>query len=708
MKTLLNFIFLATICLNVSAQDYDFINAPVNPLGFKYKKEHFSLKGDIYASEGKIFDRKGNLVYNFGTRYYYDNSGKIIGNNYDDEFEYDSRGNITKHKYKSGSEYNYQFNDKNLLVYEKNTYGEEKTYKYDNQNRVVELVYKKKGVLDQTKYYSYENIGDKVVVSTQYMYTNGKESYTKKVHYRNGSVVKEELSSGIYDYVVETDSRGNKSKLYTAGEKDTSVYETFNRYYSDINKPINIELGYYIPGGYKTGNKSEAVYINGKHAKDIAISKGIKPDEKIIYDGLTETYYSVPNFVDTNHTLDTRVTVTKVLSKGLPNISYAYDGNFINYVEGYNRVKSREFSFLGPHMVDYRVDKSNGITYVIDNYNNIKHKEIKPMRVFTTDTSSILYNRNLETDNFFIVVKGKHIDYKKARFEYLKNGDPVIFIDDKPTYVLTGFDAAREGKVFKGKLYDNELNTETNSNSSTQVTTTSNNTNNDNFNSTGYQCVEGDCKNGWGKIKLPEAVTESTFSNSALNGVTYINYNDGGSYHGEYKNNRREGTGFYRWSSTGNTYIGQWKDGKQHGYGYVVDKYGTIKSIGKYENGKFVTDLGTDYNTNKVSGNCVGDCSNGFGKYTYNNGDIYIGFFNNSYRSYIGTYYWANKSTYTGTYTTDGKRNGYGKYTYVDTSVFKGMFVNDKIEGLGKMQYAKSGNVINGVFDNKGAKVKDY
>ena len=41
-------------------------------------------------------------------------------------------------------------------------------------------------------------------------------------------------------------------------------------------------------------------------------------------------------------------------------------------------------------------------------------------------------------------------------------------------------------------------------------------------------------------------------------------------------------------------------------------------------------------------------------------------------------------------------------------SVFKGYFVDDKIDGLGKMKYAKSGNVVNGVFNNNGAKVKDY
>ncbi|WP_375242451.1 hypothetical protein [Lacinutrix sp.] len=67
-----------------------------------------------------------------------------------------------------------------------------------------------------------------------------------------------------------------------------------------------------------------------------------------------------------------------------------------------------------------------------------------------------------------------------------------------------------------------------------------------------------------------------------------------------------------------------------------------------------------------------------------------------------------NKSAYTGTYTLGGKRNGYGIYTYVDRSVFKGFFKDDKIDGLGVMKYNKSGDLVQGVFNNKGAKIKDF
>ena len=240
--------------------------------------------------------------------------------------------------------------------------------------------------------------------------------------------------------------------------------------------------------------------------------------------------------IEENLTETTRIEATKVLSKGKPYISYAYDGKFINYVDGFNKVKSREFSFLGSHMVDYRVEKSIGRTYVVYNYQNIKEKEVKEMNLFTTDTTSVLYNRELEKNNFFIVVQGKHIDYKKARFEYLNNGDPVIFIDEKPTYVLLGFKNAKNEEILKGKLYEGELDKQTNTQTTTSKVDTSD-----------YKCVEGDCKEGWGRVVVNNIITDATFKNSAIDGVAYIIYPNDSYYYGQYKNNRRHGIGYYVW-----------------------------------------------------------------------------------------------------------------------------------------------------------------
>ncbi|MFK7749621.1 MAG: MORN repeat-containing protein [Kordia sp.] len=682
------------------AQKIDMVNAPRNPIGFKHKKEHFSLRGDMYASSGKIFDNNGNLTYNYGTRYYYDQNGRITGNNYDDQLEYDARGNIILFKYKSGSVSNYVFNTKNLLTFEKNTYGEEKKYTYDSQDRIIKTVINKKGVFYQQRDYSYSKQDNMIVVSLQYTNADKQPGFVGKYYYRNGYLIKEELASGTFAYVVEEDAKGNKIDFYTANNPKAKHFKTFNRYYSDVNKPAKFEYGYYIPGQKTTGKKLSAVFINGNRATDITISKGVKPNEKVVYDGLTQTYYSVSNVNIDTDSADKRVPITNVISKGKTHLSYAHDGKFINYVYGQNKAKSRDFAFLGPHMIDYRVEKSLGRTYIVNNYKNIKSQAVKEMNLFTTDENSIVYARELEKDNFYIIVKGKHIDYKKARFEYLTNGDPVIFIDNKPLYILTGFKMAKNDQALTGRPYTGELDNK-------QVNTTTTTATTKKKSSTNFDCVKGDCKEGWGRVKVNGIITDATFKNGAIEGVAYISYPNGSYYNGQYKNNRRHGVGYYKWEN-GNTYVGGWKEGKQHGLGYTMNKENKITTGGLFENGKLITEATDTYRSGKANGNCTGNCVDGFGKYTYSNGDIYWGFFKNKERYGIGTYQWKNKSIYTGAYALDGKRNGYGIFTYADRSMFKGIFKEDRIDGLGVMKYNKTGNITQGVFNNEGAKVKDY
>ena len=63
MKNIVFAIFLGLMCQMTVAQKIDKENAPRNPIGFKHKKEHFFLDGDIYASDGKIFVSLGFVVF---------------------------------------------------------------------------------------------------------------------------------------------------------------------------------------------------------------------------------------------------------------------------------------------------------------------------------------------------------------------------------------------------------------------------------------------------------------------------------------------------------------------------------------------------------------------------------------------------------------------------------------------------------------------
>ena len=82
---------------------------------------------------------------------------------------------------------------------------------------------------------------------------------------------------------------------------------------------------------------------------------------------------------------------------------------------------------------------------------------------------------------------------------------------------------------------------------------------------------------------------------------------------------------------------------------------------------------------------CIkGDCSNGYGTYTYANGSKYVGEWKDGKENGQGTYTqvsgntWFNGNKYVGEYK-NGKIHGQGTYTWADGTVGKGIWENNKL-----------------------------
>ena len=85
------------------------------------------------------------------------------------------------------------------------------------------------------------------------------------------------------------------------------------------------------------------------------------------------------------------------------------------------------------------------------------------------------------------------------------------------------------------------------------------------------------------------------------------------------KNGKKNGFGNYSWKESNQQYYGHWKNNAINGYGYVVTN-GETTDAGIYTNGKLTKDLSVDYkNKNLSGGNCLGNCTNGYGTIKYNN-----------------------------------------------------------------------------------------
>jgi len=109
-------------------------------------------------------------------------------------------------------------------------------------------------------------------------------------------------------------------------------------------------------------------------------------------------------------------------------------------------------------------------------------------------------------------------------------------------------------------------------------------------------------------------------------------------------------------------------------------------------------------------GQCIsGDCENGYGVYTWPNGNKYVGEFKDAKINGQGTFTWANGDKYVGefkdgkhgqgtfTWTSgnkyigeykDGKQNGLGTYTYGEGDEYVGQWKDDKKSGQGTYTWA--------------------
>lgn len=102
------------------------------------------------------------------------------------------------------------------------------------------------------------------------------------------------------------------------------------------------------------------------------------------------------------------------------------------------------------------------------------------------------------------------------------------------------------------------------------------------------------------------------------------------------------------------------------------------------------------------------DCNNGFGKYLYSNGDVYVGEFKEGKITGKGKFTWSNGEYYEGSFVLN-KRWGYGKDVMENGDVYEGNFLNNSRHGFGRMNYSNGeiyeGNWVSGMRTGKGKKI---
>jgi|GEM_PF-1047966 len=192
------------------------------------------------------------------------------------------------------------------------------------------------------------------------------------------------------------------------------------------------------------------------------------------------------------------------------------------------------------------------------------------------------------------------------------------------------------------------------------------------------ECLEGDCINGFGRLKASGWSYEGYFSNGKRdgNGRLIIARADGNEvYEGSWSNGEKHGYGEIEYTS-GSTYKGYWSNGLRHGKGTYDDD--------------------SDYRTH-YEGEWAEGRRNGFGVQRYKDQSSYEGYWSKDREHGRGTLKMYNGDTYDGQFAL-GKQDGKGAYTYGPQSVysgdrFEGSYANGQKSGVGVYYFGKGGRV---------------
>ncbi|AQS93139.1 hypothetical protein BXQ17_03180 [Polaribacter sp. BM10] len=664
-------ITIISIFSSAFAQNINWINAPVNPLPKGANLKTTQLKGDVFQEYFSFYDTNGNEL-DFGNNYHIkrDQQNRPITYTYPDGkttvVTYDADGNL--------------INDEGRI------------YEYDNHNRIIKATFAYK-----TIEYSYQKQGDLLMV-TIVSKVKDKAPTTKIEYYTNGLLTERKLTlnsektffkykydeKGNWITRIETNAAGNLINQYTRSIIYHSEYKDFKK-----NAVIKKTTG---DQNLKGGLVMPHLYINGKLDNTNLFCRF--NNDYIFFNPLTSTYYIAPNAFD--EWVSTKDSIPFKPLINAQNIVVSDGKTAICIEEGKTGVFSdRKWKLKTEYRNIIVTDAKSNDTYFAENaFGNGTNNGTKayPAISMTDKGKEVWYVLNQDKSLIAFYHKGKKVPvtYKGI---IANTQDQVYAVNGVATYVAQDYSNAKPLLFNIGRYFN-----PSNDKLATSTTTITNTTD---------KCTKGNCTDGYGTFIFESgAKVEGFFKNRKLNGYAEFVYANGDTYSGNYLEGQLDGYGIYHWKQNNLHYYGHWKDTKQHGYGYFV-KNGETVEAGIYNEGKLVTNLLTDFSNGKSSGNCLGNCTNGYGSITYDQGDVYEGLFKNGKPYKAGTYMWTNGNSYMGDWDESGKINYTGQF-FTSSFVYKGAFAhNGFITGLGVKLDKKTNTKSYGEFKS-GKLVVDY
>lgn len=400
------------------------------------------------------------------------------------------------------------------------------------------------------------------------------------------------------------------------------------------------------PYWFKTSDLNYELYdkSGGKLDQTLAL-KYLKTDTLSVLDQRNRAVYLLADFKNASTgTKGKAVVIARNVSKNF----YITNPKSFAYYEN-DDYQVGAFSNIGGSYI-YYIEASSK-TYLLKGIRDYPDWGCSSASLLPASKDNTYWYRDVEKKQYGIIKNGKTIDYSKVTTS--KDGDDLIAsVDGVKTYRLKGYYSARSFDYKPTEKYQDDVS------------------------KTG--CVSGDCANGWGKFNYENGYYDGFWLDNKKHGYGMYNWKDAGKYIGSWTNNKMEGYGVYIAENNDNI-IGQYKNGELNGLGITATD--SSWKQGEYTDGNLMVAYDF-YSTDNAMGCTAGDCYGKYGRYKWDNGDVFVGFFKQG-KLYMGTYTFANGDKYSGMFNNNNQYHGMGRFFFKSGAYYGGNWSNGSYQGRG-------------------------
>lgn len=451
MKKLILLLTFFTIC-NSFAQKVNWVNAPLNPVAFKYKLEDFNLKGNIVAYNEKVF-KDGKLFYDNKekTYYKYNDNGQIIEDSEENTYNYNNKGQlltIIQSSFNKTFEKKFTFEyDENSRLKSKEIFGVKTNYTYNSNGQLVSEENTTNGVISSSIVYNYATENKLLKIIKIQTEKKGNIVTTETYYYNKGILVKKiDKVKGEITYQTKIDMEGNILKEDDITFSQNEITKNFSL--SAIDEK---QLSYFVVSYFTK------IYVNNKYAAFMPVET--VNNISVVFDIFNKDYYRV----NSNYNKGIRETTLSLLAKNKEALFIKpkdYNrlhprNKYYNLIyAGVNRNENRAF---GPHIKLNTYDISDTAFLIYDRffdvnyYATVNFDEPKPIYILSEALPTMFYFDARANGNrtYYFIHNGLEIEASRMQLKFTnKEQDIDVFVDGKLTYAVKNYKALENRKVY--------------------------------------------------------------------------------------------------------------------------------------------------------------------------------------------------------------------------------------------------------------------